>query len=588
MRLRRNAGRILLLFGVMSGGEAVSLAAKADFARDVQPILHARCAGCHGNEKPQAGLSVYTRAALLKGGAHGSAIVPGSSRTSLLLARVSGGAPRMPLGQPPLSDSEIDVLRNWIDAGAEWNPNGSPLQGEIPITPRRPPVPTISAGVPTANPIDSFVARYWKKNFPAPPLVSDAVFARRAYLDLGGLSPTPEEQDAFARDPRPDKRDRLIDRLLSDRKRYSEHWITLWNDLLRNDEGVAYPGEKREYITKWLLQALAANMPYDRLVRSLLDPVGPDAPRGFLAGVNWGGDVSASQSVPMQAAQNSAQVFLGASLKCASCHDSFVSHWKLAQTYSLAAFFSDTPLEMARCEMQTGAKASAAFLFPELAEANPPESGTSSRARVAQLFTSPQNGRFARTLVNRYWKALFGRGLVEPVDDLDTPAWDADLLDWLASDFVDHGYDLQFLLRRIITSRAYQSAADREHRPAEPGAEFVFRGPVYRRLTAEQFTDGVAAITGEWKIFDPQTGKPATYERQWRFRSDPLTRALGRPERSQVVTGRDTEATTIQALELVNGEWFAEQLRRGAERLSGAAPRTSITFSTAAWFARIT
>ena len=100
-------------------------------------------------------------------------------------------------------------------------------------------------------------------------------------------------------------------------------------------------------------------MPYDRMVRSLLNPEEKDAPRGFLAGINWGGDVSASQSVPMQAAQNSAQVFLGANLKCASCHDSFVSRWKLADVFSLAAFFSDKPLEMARCEVKTGKTATA-------------------------------------------------------------------------------------------------------------------------------------------------------------------------------------------------------------------------------------
>ncbi|MEO7650364.1 MAG: DUF1549 domain-containing protein, partial [Bryobacteraceae bacterium] len=428
------------------------------------------------------------------------------------------------------------------------------------------------------HPIDAFVARYSKtKGLSVPPLAADAVFARRAYLDLAGLPPTPEEQMAFAADKRPDKRDRLIDRLLNDRRRYAEHWMTLWNDLLRNDEGVAYPGEKREYITAWLLQALETNLPYDSMVRTLLNPVGSDAPRGFLAGVNWGGDVSASQSIPMQAAQNSAQLFLGAALKCASCHDSFVSRWKLDQAFSLAAFFSETALEIARCEIKTGAKASPAFLFPELEPAEPAASGMSGRARAAQLFTSPKNGRFARTLVNRYWRTLLGRGLVEPVDDLDAPAWDSNLLDWLATDFAGHQYDLQFLLRRIMTSRAYQAVAAvaaGEPKPLEAGAGFVFRGPVYRRLTAEQFTDAVAAVTGEWKMLDQQTGKPATYERQWRFRSDRLTRALGRPERSQVITGRDEEATTIQALELVNGEQFASQLRRAAQRLLNGPPKS--------------
>ena len=96
---------------------------------------------------------------------------------------------------------------------------------------------------------------------------------------------------------------------------------------------------------------------------------------------------------------------------------------------------------------------------------------------------------------------------------------------------------------------------------------FVFRGPATRRLTAEQFMDAISAVTGEWKVYDRQNGKPGAYERQWRFRSDRLTRALGRPDRSQVNTTRTSESTTLQALEMVNGEVFADQLRRGAQRL---------------------
>ena len=164
-----------------------------------------------------------------------------------------------------------------------------------------------------------------------------------------------------------------------------------------------------------------------------------------------------------------------------------------------------------------------------------------------------------------------GRGLVEPVDDLDARAWDPDLLDWLAADFADHGYDLRFLLRRIMTSRTYQAMAVSEN-PQKDGA-FVFRGPLTRRLTAEQFIDAIGTVTGEWKVYDQLNGKPATYERQWRFRSDRLTRALGRPDRSQVITTRTDESTTLQALELVNGEVFADQLRRGAQRLMSDPPK---------------
>ena len=516
-------------------------------------------------EKPQGGLSVFTRAALLKGGAHGTAVVAGASAKSLLIVRVTASGPtRMPMGQAPLSENEIAILRTWIDQGAEWNPNGQPLQGQLSIAPRRPAVPANGQ----QHPIDAFLARYAKgKGLPLPPLVSDAVFARRAYLDITGLPPSPEEQDDFTRDRSLTKRSQLVDRLLQDRRRYAEHWITLWNDLLRNEDGVAYPGETRTWITDWLLRALESNLPYDRMVRLLLNPAEKDDPKGFLAGINWGGDVSASQSVPMQAAQNSAQIFLGANLKCASCHDSFVSRWKLAETFSMAAFFSDKPLEVARCEIKKGDTAKAAFLFPELETG---ASGLTGRERAADLFTSPKNGRFTRTIVNRYWRVLLGRGLVEPIDDLDNPAWDADLLDWLATDFTDHNFDLHQLLRRIMTSRAYQAVAVDEKETS--GGAFFFRGPLSRRLSAEQFIDAIGAITGEWKIYDRKNGKPASHERQWRFRTDRLSRALGRPDRSQVVTTRTDEATTLQALELVNGEVFASHLRRAAQRLIADPP----------------
>src|SRR5574337_580639 len=108
-----------------------------------------------------------------------------------------------------------------------------------------------------------------------------------------------------------------------------------------------------ESITTWLLQALETNLPYDQFVGKLLNPVQPGDPKGFLIGVNWRGDVSASQIPPMQAAQNSAQVFLGVNLKCNSCHDSFISRWKLKDAYGLASYFAVLPLPIYRCDVPT-------------------------------------------------------------------------------------------------------------------------------------------------------------------------------------------------------------------------------------------
>ena len=488
----------------------LSAAPKVDFARDVQPILHARCAGCHSGDKPQAGLSVLTRDGLLKGGVHGPAVKAGSSGESLLIRRLTGQAPRMPLGGSPLTETEIVLLRNWVDAGAVWEGATQPGAVDTRIRPKSPSVP----GNGETNPIDAFVQSYWHKlRITKAPPGSDALFFRRATFDVIGLPPDPEELDRFLTDSDPGKRDRWIDSLLSRRQPYAEHWMSFWNDLLRNEDGVALPGEKRTWITAWLLEALRGNMPYDQMVRALLNPEGPGAPAAFLAGVNWGGDVSASQTPAMQAAQNSAQVFLGANLKCAACHDSFVSRWKLAQMFGLAAFFSAEPLEIVRCDVKTGARAMPVFPFPEIAE-EPAASLPERRAQVARMFTSANNGRFARAIVNRYWKLLLGRGIIEPVDDLEAAAWDEDLLDWLTSDFAGHDFDLQFLLRRILTSRVYQSEAIRE------APSTLFRGPNPRRLTAEQFVDAVSAITGEWKVYDDRSGKPAPYSRHWRLRAD--------------------------------------------------------------------
>jgi hypothetical protein len=435
------------------------------------------------------------------------------------------------------------------------------------IDPRRPAVPVGKA----ANPIDLFLARYFQQHgITRPQPASDAVFARRVYLDLWGLLPTPEQFRTFSSDTRPDKRQRLVRELLANHHTYAEHWISFWNDLLRNEDGVMY-SSVRESIGKWLFAALESNLPYDRFAAALLHPTAPTDPKGFLIGVNWRGDVSASQIPAMQAAQNSAQIFLGVNLKCNSCHDSFISTWKLADAYGLASFFSEAPLDVYRCDKPTGKKAELKFLYPQLGTA-PVDAPLAEREAVAaRLFTDVSNGRFARTFVNRIWARFFGRGIVPQVDDLDGKPFDADLLDWLASDFADHQFDMQFLMERIITSEAYQSISVAE--PERAGGDYVFRGPHPRRLTAEQFVDAICAITGEWPILLTKKAEPGSYGRQWKFKSSPLTRALGRPNRDQVNTERSSGATMLQALEVMNGASMTMLLQRGAQRMLGVLPK---------------
>ena len=300
----------------------------------------------------------------------------------------------------------------------------------------------------------------------------------------------------------------------------------------------------------------------DALVAELLDP-GSFGPDGYLKGVNWRGRVNASQLPPVQAAQNVAQVFLASSIKCASCHNSFINRWKLEQAYGLASFFAPENLEMHRCDKPTGKVVPPRFLFAGLGDVSPKADLESRHRAVARMVARPQNERFAKTLVNRLWKRLRGRGIVEPLDDFDSKPPRSLLLDWLAHDFMAHDYDAKHTLRLIMTSRIYQSPV------AANDGENAIAGPGERRLTSEQFLDAVAMVTSHWPKADVMNVSiPGLRIRAWRHRKpSPLAVALGRPNREQVCTQRSEDSTVLQALELVNGSTLAERLHDGARTL---------------------
>ena len=354
--------------------------------------------------------------------------------------------------------------------------------------------------------------------------------------------------------------------MLADDRHYAEHWLSFWNDLLRNDyRGTGYIDGGRKQITAWLYSALFTNMPYDQFVAQLVNPT-PES-EGFTKGIVWRGVVNASQSPPLQAAQNISQVFMGVNLKCASCHDSFINDWRLSDSYGLASIYSDGPLQLFQCDKPTGQTAAARFIYPELGEIDPAADKPARLKRLAEIIAGPKDGRLPRTLVNRLWARFFGRGLVEPVDDMEQPAWNQDLLDWLAEDLVAHHYDVKHTIERMLTSQAYQLPAVN----LVESKDFVFRGPAVRRMSAEQFRDALGQITGVW-FAKAAFGNGTNQIRASLVAADPLTVALGRPNREQVVTSRPTVATTLQALELTNGETLAKILHRGAEQLAAADP----------------
>lgn len=537
---------------------------KVSFSTEVLPVLAHRCFECHGGTKKKGGLQLDSREAVLKGGESGPAAVVGKSAESLLIKRVAGHVESedeiMPPKKPLLTAAEIGAIRGWIDQGMEWDKNVKEKSKLVPVTLRPVELP---AG--DGNPIDRLLAAYYTKNkVETVASVDDRIFARRVYLDTIGLLPTPEQLDEFLKDTQPNKRPVLVEKLLAQNDAYADHWITFWQDLLRDGKKDIGSTDVFRPITPWLENALRENLAYDKFVQELVNPRGLDEAlknreadlkssknddvgekshahdaAGFVIGLQAGLEIPrGDQQWQVQAVQNISQVFLGVQLKCATCHDSFIDRWEMKDAWGLASVYSEKPLEMVRCELPTGKSAQAAFIFPEIGQIDPTKPVADRRAQLAELVTHPKNGRFARTAVNRLWARLYGRGLVEPVDEMDREAFHPDLLEWLAKDFIENKYDLKRTIALMLTSKAYQAPSIDD--PNREKSEYVFRGPVTRRMSAEQYVDSVYAMTGK-------------KERVWKDMGGRLLETLGRPDRRTVVTQRDARSSTLQSMELLNG-----------------------------------
>src|SRR6266446_6165126 len=221
-------GASMLAQAAISPEQAKSLPSPAnhpvDFSREIKPIFEASCIKCHGRGKDKGGLRIDTRETLLKGGDSGPAVVPGKSAESSLIALVQGLDPDniMPKKGTRLTPEQIGLLRAWIDQGLPWEETVS--FGRLEPMNLKPHVPQVPAGPKSANPIDRFLQPYFAAHkSKLPPLVHDRLFARRAYLDVIGLLPPPEDLEKFVADRVPHKRERLIQRLLASDRSYAEH-----------------------------------------------------------------------------------------------------------------------------------------------------------------------------------------------------------------------------------------------------------------------------------------------------------------------------------------------------------------------------
>lgn len=592
----------------------LSEAQELDLNGQVRAIFAHNCYSCHSAEKIKGELRLDKKRMAFKGGKSGAVIVPGEPDKSELVRRITlphNHKDVMPGKGKKLSEHEIEVIKFWIDKGAPW-PDVADQQSVFRIAKLEPRMPALPAATnKLQHPVDLLVNKYFKekkKTWPA--LVDDRTYLRRIYLDIIGLIPTPEEHQAFLQDTRPDKRAIWVRQLLNREDDYAMHWLTFWNDALRNDyTGTGYITEGRYDITNWLYTAIKTNKPYNQFVKELISP--NEKSKGFVAGIKWRGTINASQRTEMQAAQNVAQVFLGLNLKCASCHDSFISDWKLADAYAFANIFADTTLEINRCDKPTGKFASTRILWQELGTVDSTAVTAVKLQQLAENLTKPANGRLYRTIVNRIWAQMMGRGIVEPVDAMDNEPWSQDLLDWMASDFVKGNYNIKELIYQIATSKTYQLPSvglkDANNIIAQ---DYEFKGMLRRRMMAEQFADALSSIIepvfpDSALHFDPYNPEKPKKEKQSKkviklvkatdsdkpaeslhpdmqfvraslVKNNSFLTALGRPNRETVSTSRDSRANLLQALELTNGDRLNEVLKRGAEAWQQKYPESEV------------
>ncbi|CAG4997565.1 hypothetical protein DYBT9275_01801 [Dyadobacter sp. CECT 9275] len=570
-------------FKFVNDGKALTPQQIQDLNVEVRTILAHNCYSCHSESKIKGELRLDSKDMIMKGGEHGVVVVPQHPDKSELIRRISlpkGDKDAMPTKGKRLTEKEINVLTYWIEKGAPW-PDGKEksIYRVAALEPRTPALPAPSGDI--VKPIDRLVNAYFQKNkIEWKPVVDDRIYIRRVYLDIVGLLPTPEKIDAFLADNRPDKREILAQELLNKNNDYAQHWMSFWNDALRNDySGTGYITGGRFDITKWLYSSLQSNKPYNEFVKQLISPTKES--EGFIKGIKWRGTINSSQRTEMQAAQNVSQVFLGLNLKCASCHDSFISDWKLADSYAFANIFADTLLEINRCDKPTGKIAGTRILFPELGEISVDASTEKRLRQLADLLVQPKDGRLYRTLVNRIWAQLLGRGIIEPVDMMDNVPWSEDLLDWMASDFATNGYDIKKLIFAIVTSKTYQLPSTSVKEAGDIMAnDYKFTGMVRRRLTAEQFTDAISMAFNPMyadsaivaKLLPEDIKSQLPFARAGFVKNDPFLTSLGRPNRETVSTNRTSQANLLQALELTNGNKFTQTLKQGAKQWKARYP----------------
>jgi len=435
-----------------------------------------------------------------------------------------------------------------------------------------------TAALAPANPIDEHVAAGLEKAGIQPArLCSDAAFLRRAYLDVIGTLPTAEEARAFLDRSDPDKRARLIDRLL-ERGEFADYWALKWCDVLRVKAEFPinlWPNAAQAY-HRWIRASVRDNKPYDRFVREMLTASGSNfrtPPANFYRAMQ-------SQE-PEALAKAVALTFMGTRADA----------WPTGRLEGMAAFFARVGFKStgewkeeivlfdpgyAAGEDKNagdGRKAAAPLkpVFPD-GRAARIDAGTDPRVVFADWLIDAKNPWFARAIVNRVWAWLMGRGIVHEPDDIrpDNPPSNPALLAWLEKDFVASGYDMKHLVRTILTSTTYQLSCVPQ--TDDPRGEALFASYPVRRLEAEVLIDALCQITGTTEAYSSLIPEPYTYVPETRRAialpdgsiTSSFLEMFGRPPRDTgLATERNNRPTAAQRLHLLNSSHVRNKIERG-------------------------
>lgn len=555
-----------------AASEGTSPEEAKQFHSEVLPILRSECFRCH-SEKDSGGLQLNSREMAIGGGYSGPAVVPGDASSSEMIVRVrhEDADMRMPPTGKPLSEKQVATLESWINDGAKWP--------ELPLT---------------------------AEETELAPIVDDAKFIRRAYLDTVGVIPTEAEVREFLNDSSSDKRAKLIDRLLSD-PRWADHWVSYWQDVLAENPTLINATLNASGPFRWFLHdSLRDDKSLDRMVTELMMMRGSPEDGGSA------GFAKAAQNDSPFAAKGHvvANAFLGIELQCARCHDSPYHSTTQEDLYSIAAMFARKSLSVPKSSsvpvaffekqdreplievtLKPGQAVQPKWPFSEVTGIQDNESLGSylenekdSRERLTALVTAPENERFAEVSVNRIWRRLVGAGIVEPPHDWEgTKPSHPQLLKWLARDFVAHGYSVKHTTRLIMNSELYQREAIGHQLDADPSRR-LFNAPQRRRMTAEQIVDSFYEAAGkemdvEMLTLDPDGRRPASnrnnlgcVERAWMLASisnerdrpsltlprvsviDDVMVAFGWSAERQIPrTDRETDPNVLQPAVIANG-----------------------------------